>query len=693
MSKHHTNDQVSQYEVQLSANEVLITKTDTKGIITDCNDAFERVSGYSRAELIGRNHDMVRHPDMPKQVFKYLWDTLREDRPWRGMVKNRCKNGDYYWVRDTVAPVVEGGRTTGFVSVHKPPTRSQIEQAEREYRELNSSGAEVLSAYERFKVKNWSIKTKLQSAIQIPLLLLLVLSQYYMTGSLKDDTLRLAAEKGDQVANQIIDSGNMLMITGQISSEENRKLLLHKVTSSGNVKSAQFVRVAQVVEQYGVGLPEEKLSDAVQQQVVDSKKQKVTFSEDAAGNPILRITTPYFASKDFHGTDCTSCHAVSEGTVLGASDVIIDLKPDFVHISEMEMNMLLVQVALQVFLFFFIGYCVDRFIRRPLSVVDKEFRNIMEGNLDTELDLSIHDEMGRLLCAIQTMQTYLRTMVDEIVTPVAHIQERIHDMDTRVTGVANNAMNEQAHIQTITASMEEFSQSVAEVANMAASSLDDAHATRKIVEENNRNMDLSIAATTRVAETVQASSKTISDLGSSIHRIDMISNAIKDIAEQTNLLALNAAIEAARAGEQGRGFAVVADEVRKLAERTATSTKDISKTIAEISAISESAVRSMHGAVSEVESGIALIRQNGEGLKEIMAATVNVAGRIENIASASREQSSAGQSVAASLEHITMLVDSNAQSASAAKEAAVALNSSAEELKRAGYPLTKCALN
>ncbi len=693
MNSNRDNIQMMHNEVTLPATTVLISKTDIHGIITDCNEAFERVSGYSKAELIGKNHDVVRHSDTPKQIFTWLWDTLKADRPWRGMVKNRCKNGDYYWVRDTVVPVVEGGHTIGYVAVHKAPTRSQIEAAQASYAQLSRSAAQIVSPYERYKVKNWSIKTKLQAAIQIPLLLLLVLSQFYMTGALKQDTLREASERGEQVANQIIDSGNMLMITGQISNVENRQLLLHKVTSSGRVKSAQFVRVPQVVEQYGAGLPEEQLSDALQQQVIAAKQQQIAFSQDADGHPILRITTPYLASKDFHGTDCTTCHAVSAGTVLGASDVVIDLTPDFKHIGEMEMHMLLVQIALQVFLFFFIGYCVNRFIRRPLLEVDTEFHNIMQGNLDTELDLSIHDEMGKLLCAIQTMQTYLRTTVDEIVTPVAQIQARIRDMDGRVSGVANNALNEQAHIQTITASMEEFSQSVAEVANMAAGSLADANATRTIVEENNRNMDRSIAATSRVAETVQASSKTISDLGSSIQKIGTISNAIKDIAEQTNLLALNAAIEAARAGEQGRGFAVVADEVRKLAERTATSTKDIATTIDEISNISASAVRSMHGAVTEVEDSIALIRQNGEGLKEIMAATVNVAGRIESIASASRAQSSAGESVAASLEHITTLVDNNAQSASAAKAAAVELNSSAEELKRAGYPLTKCAIS
>jgi aerotaxis receptor len=290
------------------------------------------------------------------------------------------------------------------------------------------------------------------------------------------------------------------------------------------------------------------------------------------------------------------------------------------------------------------------------------------------------------------MQTYLRTMVDEIVTPVKKMRERIGDMDAKVTGVAHNAVTEQDHIQKIAATMEEFSQSVAEVANMAADSLNDAREMRKIVDENSRNMERSIVTTNKVASTVQASSKTISDLGESIHRIGVIANTIKEIAEQTNLLALNAAIEAARAGEQGRGFAVVADEVRKLAERTATSTKDIAKTIAEINAISDAAVVSMQSAVSEVEDGITLIRKNGEGLKQIMSATINVSERVDHIANSSKEQSVAGESVAQSLERITGLVDNNTLSAQDAKLSAEELAKSADELSRAGYPLTKCAV-
>lgn len=683
---------VTQKEVSFSDVSVLVTKTDTRGIISYANDAFVAISGYTRAELIGKSHNIVRHPDMPPQAFKWLWDTLKSERPWRGMVKNRCKNGDHYWVRATVAPVIEGGKIIGYVSVRKAAKRSQISEAETLYRELNQSGRQIVSKYERFKVKNWSMKGKLQTAIQIPLLVILTLAQLYVTDAQKQEALNSATEKGDLVANQIIDSANMLMVTGQISEVSNRKLMIKKVTSSGSIKSAFVVRAPDLVAQFGAGLPEELVVDDVQRQVLESKRQKVMVANDAAGDPELRVVTPYMASKNFHGTDCTSCHAVAEHVVLGASDIVIDLKPDFVRVHRMELHMVTGQLLLQLFLYFFIGFCVDKFIRTPLADVDREFRNIMEGNLDTELDVTIQDEMGRLLCAIQSMQCYLRTMVDEIVTPVAYIQGCINDVDGRVSGVAQNAVTEQDHIRSIAATMEEFSQSVAEVANMAVESLKDTRVMQSIVEKNNHNMELSITATGKVADTVDASSRTIRDLGASIQKIGSIANAIKDIAEQTNLLALNAAIEAARAGEQGRGFAVVADEVRKLAERTATSTKDISMTISEITAISDAAVKSMQGAVDEVETGIVLIRKNGEGLKEIMEAAVNVALCVEHIANASQEQTAASDGASQSLERITSLVSHNVQSVQDARAAAKELAKSADELSRAGYPLTKCAL-
>ena len=316
--------------------------------------------------------------------------------------------------------------------------------------------------------------SKLQFLIQTTLLIVLSSAQLFVSANLREESKTLAEQKGAQIANEMIDSANMLMVTGQIGDVNNRKLLIQKVSSGVNVKSAQIVRAKPVVDLYGAGLPEEQIKDDAQRRVIEDKHASMTFVQDEQGNPILRVITPYLASKDFHGTDCTVCHAATEGTVLGASDVVIDMKPEYDRIFRMEMETVLGQVALHVFLFFFIGFCVKRYVRRPAEMVRSEFKHIMEGDLDNELDISSRDEMGMLLCEIQTMQSYLRTMMDEIVTSVNGMHGHIKDVDSRVTGVANNALTEQDHIQQIAATMEQFSQSVAEVANMAADSLDDA---------------------------------------------------------------------------------------------------------------------------------------------------------------------------------------------------------------------------
>ena len=683
------NAYVSQKEVPFPQNAVLISRTDTKGIVTYANDAFVEISGYSHEELIGKSHNIVRHPDMPPQAFKWLWDTLKERRPWRGTVKNRCKNGDHYWVRATVAPIFENDKVIGYSSVRRPPTRAQVAEAEALYGRLNQSGEPVVSRFERYKFGNWSLSRKLQFAIQATLLVALSYGQYSVFQHMKEDARVAAVNDAKKLSNEIIDSANMLMVAGQIGNPDLRKLLITKVSASEGVRSAKLVRAKPVADLFGPGLPEEQVTNDTQRQAIESKKQIIAFNEDGTH---VHVVTPYLANKDFHGTDCTGCHQAEVGTVLGASELEVDVTPQFEAINALERRTLIGQIGLQVFLFFYLAFLVKKYVAKPAEVAQREFEKLMQGDMNEEIEISGRDELGVLLCGVQTMQSYLRTIVDEVVTPVEKMQRRISDMGTRVSGVAENAVNEHHHIQQIVGTMDGFSKSVAEVANMAGDSLGDARAMQQVVEENNRNMELSIAATSKVADTVQGTSRTISDLGGAIDNIGTIANAIKDIAEQTNLLALNAAIEAARAGEQGRGFAVVADEVRKLAERTAASTKDIARTIGEISTISDAAVKSMHEAVSEVETGIALIRKNGDGLKEIMQATGSVSQRIEHIASASQEQSAAGISMSSSLESISQLVDNNAQSATEARAEAEELAKAALELRKAGYPLTKCAI-
>src|SRR3989338_532364 len=132
---------VSHTEIPFPKGRYIVSRTDLKGIITYANDTFVDISGFGRDELIGKNHNIVRHPDMPPQAFAWLWDTIKEGRPWRGTVKNRTKSGDYYWVDALAVPVRKNGQVTGYMSVRTEPTRDQVLAAAALYKQLNASKA------------------------------------------------------------------------------------------------------------------------------------------------------------------------------------------------------------------------------------------------------------------------------------------------------------------------------------------------------------------------------------------------------------------------------------------------------------------------------------------------------------------------------------------------------------------------
>jgi aerotaxis receptor len=128
---------ITNTEITFGTDERIISTTDLKGILTSINDTFVRVSGFTEEELIGKNHNIVRHPEMPPLAFKNLWETLKAGKPWIGLVKNRCKNGDYYWVHAYVSPIYDDDRVIGYQSVRYPPSREQIARAQKLYGLIN----------------------------------------------------------------------------------------------------------------------------------------------------------------------------------------------------------------------------------------------------------------------------------------------------------------------------------------------------------------------------------------------------------------------------------------------------------------------------------------------------------------------------------------------------------------------------
>ncbi len=132
---------VTDKEILMQKGEILLSRTDLKGRITYVNDAFVKISGFTRDELIGANHNIVRHPDMPASAYEDLWNNLKQGRPWTAPVKNRAKSGDFYWVEANVVPIFENGQAKEYLSVRYPPTREQVSNAEKLYKLINENKA------------------------------------------------------------------------------------------------------------------------------------------------------------------------------------------------------------------------------------------------------------------------------------------------------------------------------------------------------------------------------------------------------------------------------------------------------------------------------------------------------------------------------------------------------------------------
>ena len=137
------NQPVTQRERTFPAQQRLISTTDAKGVITYCNDAFVEISGFSREELVRAPHNLVRHPDVPAAVFAHMWGTLKQGLPWMGIVKNRCKTGDHYWVNAYVTPIFEGSQVVGYESVRVKPTAEQVRRAEALYQRINTGKSAI----------------------------------------------------------------------------------------------------------------------------------------------------------------------------------------------------------------------------------------------------------------------------------------------------------------------------------------------------------------------------------------------------------------------------------------------------------------------------------------------------------------------------------------------------------------------
>ncbi|GGO75651.1 aerotaxis receptor Aer [Marinobacterium nitratireducens] len=481
-------------ECRYGADQRLISTTDLSGRIVYANQAFIDVSGFTAEELRGQHHNIVRHPDMPKEAFADLWNHLKSDRPWMGMVKNRCKNGDHYWVQAYVMPLYdEQGAKTGYQSVRTRPSEAQIERAEKIYAQLRAGKARV-----------------------------------------PGQPARLA-----------------LPVVGLI----------------GVVMAATWALLLALPQgwlQYGL----------------------------LAALTVAAISAGYW-------------------------------------------------------------------LCRPLSAVRGLTTDVYDNPLAQLVMAPRMDECGSVDLAVRMMNARLRTLLGRVEDSITTLGNAVTKTRQALSTTHEGVSRQNSETDLLASAATEMSATAHDIANNTAQTSD---ASRQASDEAVRGREMvndMVAAIRSLVDEVVVASESSSRLKEHAEAIGDIVVIISDIAEQTNLLALNAAIEAARAGEQGRGFAVVADEVRTLAKRTQDSTGQIRRTIETIQHHVTGTAETMQRSRTQAENGIERAQNAGQAFERVVEALSEVSDRCIQVASASEEQSAVADEISQNILKIREIAESN----------------------------------
>jgi len=349
-------------------------------------------------------------------------------------------------------------------------------------------------------------------------------------------------------------------------------------------------------------------------------------------------------------------------------------------------NILLSQAAVALLPLLLVGLLVWMISRSVLGEIGGEpaaaavvMRRIADGDLTTSVGAA---KPGSLLHTLGSMVDALRQMVAQISESANALVSSAAQINNSASTVANTSHQQSDATASMAAAIEELTVSSSHISDNADRTERYSQEAVQLAGQGGERIRQATSAMQRIAGTVRNASERILSLNEQANQISSIAASIKDIAGQTNLLALNAAIEAARAGEQGRGFAVVADEVRKLAERTATATAEIEQMIAGIQGGTESAVAAMSGALPEVEQGAQLSDSAAESLGAIEEGAHKTLNRISEVANSTREQSAASESIARRVEEIARMVEETSIAMRGTAQSASGLQGVAVDLKQ-----------
>ena len=313
------------------------------------------------------------------------------------------------------------------------------------------------------------------------------------------------------------------------------------------------------------------------------------------------------------------------------------------------------------------------------AVASEVVKQVAAGDLSVEIPVANTDSTS-LLAAMKVMQSNLQKLIGEIQTDADMVASAAKKMTIAAEDVACSSNQQSASSLVIAAAMEQLTVSINLISDSANRAQTISGDSELLMNETSGVVSEAVNRIAKIATVVEQASQTVRTVGQESENVSKIVLVIKEVADQTNLLALNAAIEAARAGEQGRGFAVVADEVRKLAERTTQSTQEITTMISSMQSSARDAVTCIEDAVANVNEGVILTKRVGESVSQLGASSHEVKGVIIDVSSALREQNAASNEIARNVEQIAQTGERNSGAVGAVAKAATELQQLANSL-------------